>query len=236
VRAGPRDGGGHRLAGDAGHEGDAGEPGDAGRTERRRPVGGAAAWRREPIPRVRAADDARPERERYARAPLGEQVRDGIADLRRNRALLAILTVLLGGFVVLQLLTPETVAFADLRAGDCLFVRAGDPDDGRPIGTASAVRAALLESGAERAACHLSHGHEVAAVVDLATGPWPGEAALAAVAEPACERAFAAHVATRSDGVATELQTIVPDEARWLEGARHAVCLALRRDGAFFGA
>jgi hypothetical protein len=188
---------------------------------------------------VRAADDARAERERYARAPLGEQVRDGISDLRRNRALLATLAVLLGGFGVLQLLTPEIVPFAGLRAGDCLFVRAGDPDDGRPIGTASAVRAALLESGAERAGCHLSHGHEVAAVVGLATGPWPGEAALAAVAEPACQGAFAAHVAAhvaaRSDAGAVALQTVVPDEARWLEGAHHAVCLAHRRDGEFFG-
>ena len=216
-----------------GPPGDGEEAPDAGAPERRRPLGGAAAWRRDPVQPVRAADDERREAQRYRRAPLVEQLRGAVVGFGRNRALVAIVAVIVGGFVVLRLLTPEVVPFAELAPGDCLYVRAGDPDAGPAIGGPSSVRSRLLEAGAERAPCQLSHSHEVAGIVELPDGPWPGETALLAVVEAPCRSTVATYVGRRPDAAQLALHVIAPDEVRWSEGLRRVACLVHRADGGF---
>lgn len=211
---------------------------DAPEPERRRPVGGTAAWRRVDEPRVRAPDDQRRERERYSHASVAEQLADGIAGLRRNRTLLGVLGVIVLGLLALIVLRPTVVRWEELAAGDCIYVRAtGSQDiDARPIGTDDAIRARLRGSGAELAGCTLSHSHEVVAIVPVGDvgGAYPGQAALTDAATGACERALAARGV---DPSVVEPLVVPPDEARFeAMAAPHAVCLAQRRDGQFLTA
>ena len=206
--------------------------GPDGQPERRRPIGGAAAWRRVEEPPIRAAHDDSPEDSRYRHASFAEQARDAWSSFIHNRALVGVVLVLVGGWIALRLLTPTPVTLAELKVGDCLYVRAGDPDVGPPVGTPSEVQARLADVGAEYAECGLSHSHEVVGVVALpGEGPWPGLAALHDRSDPACDDAFAGLPAAWHEVL--DLVVVVPSEAGWADGGRLAACLVQRADRTF---
>ncbi len=182
--------------------------------------------------------DPRPEKERYPRASLAEQLRGELRAMRRHPGVVLTAILVLGGGIILNLVRPQVVAIRDLAAGDCLYVRAADavqdPGAGRPIGTDAAAVRALYEVGAERASCDLSHSHEV---ISTTTFPEPGGAAYPGQAaledRLGCAAAFTAYVGRAPEGSELELVVAVPDEATWDETSRVGACLVARRDGEF---
>jgi len=210
--------------------------------QRHRPVGGAAAWRLRPLAAPGRPVEARvaPERTRYGRKGPIETVSDWIAEGRAHPMALLFAALLVGGWVLLRLITPESLSFESIEAGQCLYVRTGSAASldasRRPIGTPDLVRAAVLLGGAEPAPCDGSHGHEVAsrAGYDRAFDDrYPGERPLLAAAQAPCEAAFLAHVGRPLAGSSLALTIVVPDERRWTDGVRDALCLVHRADGQF---
>ena len=181
--------------------------------------------------------DDRREREKYARASLGEQLGDELRKFLGSTPLVALVVALVGGWLVLQLTRPQVVRVSDVHAGDCLYIRSADADpDLHPIGTESGILLALFEQSAERAACDASHSHEVADawLLDGAAGAaYPGRSELTLAQEARCEAAFAAHVGRPSDGSSLRLTTGVPTERAWDAGVRTAVCLVSNADDTF---
>jgi hypothetical protein len=183
--------------------------------------------------------DDRPERERYQRASLADQLRDELANLRRQPRLLLLLGLIIGGFVVLRILEPAVVQVEDLRTGDCIYIPtpgSGEVDSTRPIGLVADQVYGLFQAGAERAPCDGSHSHEVAGVFrfdDLAGEAYPGLAALASREQAACEAAFASYVGRPTAGSALDLVIAVPRDVDWPEGRRAGVCMVSRADGQF---
>lgn len=185
--------------------------------------------------------DDRPEKERYRRASLAEQIGGELATLRHNRPLIWLLVALVGGWAILTITRPENLEVARLGAGDCLYIRAADADTdsptGRPIGSEAAAVTALFDSGAERAPCTGSHSHEVAEAFMLdeepLAGPYPGQGALADRYRDRCEAAFATHVGRATEGSSLSLIVAIPTPRAWERGARAGACLVARADGRF---
>jgi len=183
--------------------------------------------------------DERPERERYQRASVGEQLRDEIANLRRQPKVLLLLGVLIGGFLVLRLLEPAVVQVEDLATGDCIYVPVpggGEVGSTRPIGSTVDIVYGLLQAGAERASCDGSHSHEVAGVIrfdDPASTAYPGEGTLVERERSGCTAAFTTYVGRPPEGSTFELTIAVPRDVDWDAGRRAGVCLVNRADGAF---
>jgi hypothetical protein len=184
--------------------------------------------------------DRRPERERYRRASLREQLGEELRSFLGNTPLVALAAALLGGWLILQVTRPQVVRVADVRPGDCLYIRAADADTdvpgGRAIGSDGAVLIALFEQSAERAPCDGSHSHEVADAwqLDAAAGAaYPGNGGLAGEQEARCEAAFEAHVGRPSEGSSLQLTTGLPTERAWDAGVRTVVCLVSNADGSF---
>ena len=182
--------------------------------------------------------DPRPERDRYPRASLAEQLRGELRALRRHPGVLLTAVLVLGGGVILNLVRPQDVSIRNLATGDCLYIRAEDAardlDPGRPIGSDAAAVRTLYAVGAERASCDLSHSHEVISTStfpDPAGTAYPGEAALAD--RLGCEAGFTAYVGHAPEGSELELVVAVPDEAAWDATSRVGACLLARRDGEF---
>jgi hypothetical protein len=179
------------------------------------------------------------ERIHYRYATRREQLVELWTDFLANRPLQLALAAILFVLVTLRILTPETVGFASLQAGQCLFVRTSAANAliaDRPIGEDDEVRATLRSQGAEIASCDLSHSHEVAGAGDLPDGPdveYPGGAALVERETPACEAAFEAHVGRTIDESTYEPLVVVPDTGDWREGDRSYACLVQRADGRF---
>jgi hypothetical protein len=179
------------------------------------------------------------ERDRYRRASLGEQIREGFLGFWRNRAARLIAAVVLGGFLILRLLTPEIVPFAELKTGDCVYLRPPGPAElttsVRPV---PATTADLLTYGAaERAACSLSHSHEVSdafSVGDAGT-TYPGVDALLAASGERCEAAFEPFIGRGPDGSAYGTALAVPGVTAWEGGPRYGVCFVFRRDQTLLG-
>src|SRR5829696_1840618 len=184
--------------------------------------------------------DDRPEKERYARASLREQLGGELAALRRNPPLIWLLAAVVGGWLVLTVTRPQALEADAITAGDCLYIRAADADTdtptGRQIGSDGAVVSALYEAGAEGAPCGGSHSHEVAAAFRIegnAGTPYPGQGVLVEEARDRCEAAFPAHVGRPAEGSTFALVVAVPTPGAWDDGARGAACLVARRDGRF---
>jgi hypothetical protein len=184
-------------------------------------------------------NDVRPERERYRRAGLLDQLREGILGLRRHPGIVLLLAAIVGGLLFLRLTTPTAVPFESFNTGDCMYVRAGTGDNlggARAIGTPADVAAALYRDGAERAACDMSHSHEVADVFAFSETrgeAYPGLTALQERQQAACETAFAALVGGPLEGSGLELTVIVPAQSDWDAGRRVGACLVNRADGSF---
>ena len=181
--------------------------------------------------------DDRRERDKYGRASLREQLGDELRLFLGSTALVALVVALFGGWLVLQLTKPEVIRVPEVRAGDCLYIRAADADpDLSPIGTESGTLLVLFEQSAERAPCDASHSHEVADAWQL-DGPsgaaYPGRSELTLAQEGRCEAAFETHVGHAVDGSTLRLTTGVPTERVWDAGIRTAVCLVSNADETF---
>ena len=181
--------------------------------------------------------DDRRERDKYRRASLREQWGEELRMFLGSTPLVALVVALVGGWLVLQLTRPQVVRVADVRPGDCLYIRAADADpDLHPIGTESGILLALFEQSAERASCDASHSHEVADAWRLdgpAGATYPGRSELTLAQQARCEAAFETHVGHGVDGSTLRLTTGVPTERSWDAGIRSAVCLVSNADDTF---
>lgn len=184
--------------------------------------------------------------ERPTRASNGEQLGELVIWMRAH-PIRAVFMLLLAAGTVGTLLNPPIEATADrLSIGDCIYARtAAAVDSGpgaRPIGDAAMVEAVVMDGRAERAACGLSHGHEVSLVVQLpqlaspapgATGPTsaPGRDVVRADVQRQCDAAFRGFTGDDPAGSAYVTFAAVPTEAQYLAGSDRGVCLVARADG-----
>jgi hypothetical protein len=180
------------------------------------------------------------ERDRYARASFREQAGDVVASLRRHPGITTVLVLVIGGWLFLNLVTPAPVRVRDLKAGDCLYIRAADADtdspNGRPAGTSASALEALATRGVERAPCDGSHSHEVVMQIvfpDPTGAAYPGQRVLSERNQAACEAAFEAYVGRPVDGSSLESLVSMPNEGAWANGERAAPCLVGDRSGQF---
>jgi hypothetical protein len=167
------------------------------------------------------------ERSRYGRRSLREQIDEVITWPANHRFATGIILVVIVGAVLLSVTAGIFRDPRELAVGDCLFVRTGTaPDDARPIGDPKTVESAVIAGGAETAGCGSSHGHEVSALIDLASlGDVPSDA------ETACAQAFPAFVGHALDGSRYITLAAVPTAEAQAAGAKQAICLVARDDG-----
>jgi hypothetical protein len=180
------------------------------------------------------------ELDHYKRASLREQAADLVVTLRRNPAVVVIAGIVLGGWLLLSLMTPTPLRVHQLADGDCLYIHAVDADtdspDGRPAGTSTGAVAALYDAGAEKATCDGSHSHEVVMQTVFADADgvaYPGSGTLTARNRALCEAAFEAHVGVPSADSELSLVIAVPNQVAWDAGVRAAPCLVGTSDGQF---
>lgn len=174
------------------------------------------------------------ERDRYRRASLGEQLREAFLGFWRNRTARLVAAILLGGLLVLRLITPDVVRLSDLAPGDCIYLRT--PESSDPLGPPRlpATPADLQQfDTVERAACDLSHSHEVSAVLDLgpAATAYPGLNAMVTDYAARCETAFEPYVGRGKDGSRYATALAPPNSDTWRDGVRKGLCLVFRADG-----
>jgi hypothetical protein len=180
--------------------------------------------------------DDRPERERYRRAPLREQLGGEVRSFLDHTPLVVLVACLLGGWLLLIVMRPEVVPVTRLAAGDCLYIHAPDADPDNPAGRANGAITGLYAGGADRAGCDRSHSHEVVdawALDDAVTAEYPGEAALRNRATAGCEAAFNSLVGRPSNGSSLALVVAVPPARTWEAGGRVVACLVANEDGSF---
>ncbi len=179
------------------------------------------------------------ERSRYGRRSVRDQLVEVSDTVRAHPVAVIVAGVIIGLLVLNQAITPSPVSVAQLRVGDCLYVRTDAAQDvgpgSRPIGTPSQVEEALMTGNAERTACGASHGHEVSAIVPL-TLPLPSGAAptqdqLRSYAMTTCQRVFPGYVGHPLAGSIYETFAAVPTSAAWMAGGLDGVCLIARIDG-----
>jgi len=178
------------------------------------------------------------ERTRYGRKSIREQAADVVAGLRSHPVAVGVVVVVFGIAAVLWLLAGRPVGVADLRVGDCLYVplpATVDVNTDRPIGEPADVEQVLMTGGAETASCSSSHGHEVAAIVDLgpppASGAAPTQDSLRSYALTLCAQAFPGYVGHPMAGSIYQVLAAVPSVDAWSAGQRSGVCLVARADG-----
>jgi hypothetical protein len=168
------------------------------------------------------------ERARYGRKGLREQLSDALAWPGGHRFATGIILVVVVGAV---LLSATAGLFKDPRSlaiGDCLYVRTGTAqNEVRPIGDPQTVAKAVIAGDAETAACTASHGHEVSALVELASLRYPSEA------QVACNDAFAGYVRHALEGSRYVTFAAVPTAEAQAAGATNAICLVARSDGSW---
>ena len=177
------------------------------------------------------------ERARYSRRSPRDRAVEVIDWVRAHPVAAAVIALFIG-VVAIQFVAPgRSARAADLRVGDCLYVRTPNSMDvgpgARPIGDQTTVEAVLMGGGAEQASCTASHGHEVSALVEVpAVPPVPsGVSVLPTVraeAETACQAAFQGYVGHPLSSSNYETFAALPATS---EAVADAVCLVARRDG-----
>lgn len=174
------------------------------------------------------------ERDRYGRASLGEQIREGFLGFWRNRAARLVTAFFLGGFLVLRLLTPAVVPFDALRTGDCVYLRPPGPADlttsVQPV--PATTRELVAYTAAERADCNLSHSHEVSDSFTVGEdgAADPGVDALRAAHQSRCDAALEAYIGSDREGSPYATVLAVPGTMTWADGARYGVCFVFNAD------
>jgi hypothetical protein len=176
------------------------------------------------------------ERDRYRKASWGEQAREAILDFWRNRTARIIAVILLSGFLVVRLTAPSTVTLSDLAVGDCIYLRPPGIEDLAADAAQVAATVDQLEtfSSAERAACNLSHSHEVSAAftTGAASDPYPGFTVLLDRYQARCPEAFAGYVGHPEEGSRFATALAVPSVDTWA-GQRYGLCLVFNADRTF---
>lgn len=173
------------------------------------------------------------ERDRYRHASLREQAGDALRSFWGDPLARFIAIVLLGGLLVLRLLTPEIAPLAALRTGDCVYLRPPGPTDLTTVKPVAATPADLQAfEAAERAQCDLSHSHEVSDAFGVGEPgtAYPGLVTLVEANQSRCDTAFEPYVGRALEGSAYATALAVPSEAAWAEGARHGVCFVYHAD------
>lgn len=174
------------------------------------------------------------ERDRYRRASWAEQVHEGFLGFWRNRTARLVAAILLGGLLVLRVITPNVVRLSDLAPGDCIYLRTPESSDllGPPRLPATPADLQQYDT-VERAACDLSHSHEVSAVLFLgaAASAYPGLDAMVTDFAARCDPAFEAYVGRARDGSRYATALAPPNSDTWRDGIRKGLCLVFRADG-----
>ena len=187
-----------------------------------------------------------PQTDRPTRASLGQQLGELVVWIRAH-PIRGIFSLLLAAGTIGTLLNPQIEATPNrLSIGDCIYARTsaatGNGPGARPIGDAAMVEAVVMSGGAERAACGLSHGHEVSLVVELPqlATPDPGSGGvpqspdrnlMRADLQRQCDTAFRGFVGHDLAGSEFVTFAAVPTEAQFVAGSDRGVCLVARADG-----
>jgi hypothetical protein len=177
---------------------------------------------------------------------MGEQLGELIVWMRAH-PIRGIFMLLLAAGTIGTLLNPQIEATPNrLSIGDCIYARTSAAVDSgpgsRPIGDAPMVEDVVMSGAAERAACGLSHGHEVSLVVQLpqlatpppgasAAGTPPDRAVVRAGVQRQCDAAFRGFVGHDLAGSTYVTFAAVPTEAQYLAGSDRGLCLVARADG-----
>jgi hypothetical protein len=173
------------------------------------------------------------ERDRYRRASWAEQVREGFLGFWRSRTARIVAAILLVGFLLLRVTTPEVIRMSELAANDCIYLRpAGASDPVAPARVAGTPAELERYDLAERASCDLSHSHEVSAVFTVGE---PGDAylSLGAMTDAyggTCVAAFEPYIGRAADGSRYVTALAIPSVNAWRDGVRSAACLVFNGD------
>jgi len=177
------------------------------------------------------------ERDRYRKASWGEQAREAILEFWRNRTARIIAAILLSGFLVVRLTAPATVRLSELAVGDCVYLRPPGIEDlaADAAQVASTVDQLETFSSAERAACNLSHSHEVSAAfaTGAASDAYPGFTMLLDRYRARCPEAFSGYVGHAQEGSRFATALAVPSIDTWTAGQRYGLCLVFNADRTF---
>ena len=184
--------------------------------------------------------------DRPTRASIGLQLGELVAWMRAH-PIRAVFMLLLAAGTVGTLLNPQIEATPNrLSIGDCIYARtsaaANTGPGAQPIGNAAMVEAVVMSGGAERAACGLSHGHEVSLVEELPqlASPQPGSGGasqspdrdrMRADLQRQCDEAFRGFIGHDLAGSEYVTFAAVPTEAQYVAGSDRGICLVARADG-----
>ena len=199
----------------------------------------ARAARSRPLRYAPCMRNERRERDRYPRASLREQLGGEARTLLGNTPLVILLLVLVGGWLVLTLTRPETVAVGELgdrrlpvhpRGGRGHGHGDGPGDRQRRRGRRRAVRGGRGARTVRRIAQPRGRGR-------LGPRRWLRRAApgrpCSPGSGPAARRRSSGTSGGRSRAPASTVTVAVPPQVAWDESARAAACLVAQRDGAF---
>lgn len=175
--------------------------------------------------------EAEPDRQ----APLGIQLRE-LRPWLREHPIRGVITILLAAGAIGSILNPPIEATADrLTSGDCIYARtpaaAQTGAGARPIGEAADVEAVINKGTAVRAACGLSHGHEVSAVVPI-SGSNLDRAVVRDTVQQSCDTFFDAYVHHALAGSTYVTFAVIPTAEQLAGTSPHlGLCLVARADG-----
>jgi hypothetical protein len=102
----------------------------------------------------------------------------------------------------------STVAFDELKAGECL--RVSDADN--------------LPDEIPLVPCTQAHQLEVFGVFDLPAGAWPGDDSVEAAADHGCSRLFTSYVGASADDPKYTWSDYLPSKEDWSHDFRRVVC------------
>jgi hypothetical protein len=174
------------------------------------------------------------ERDRYPRASPLELLGNELRNLRGHPGLIAIIVLVAGGWLVLQVTQPKVARVDQLTAGECIYIPI--PSSGGlevTTGSEGTFLGMLYQSGTELAPCDASHSHEVLATWTYEDAPgaaFPGPTALEAGRREGCDDAFATYVGVPEASSVYTYALGTPDQASWDKGTRTGICLLYRRD------
>lgn len=167
-------------------------------------------------------------------APLGIQLGELVPWIREH-PIRGVVMLLLAAGAIGSILNPPIEATADrLTSGDCIYARTAAASQtgpgSRPIGAPAEVEAVINRGAAVRAACGLSHGHEVSAVVPISSSTGDRETARETVQER-CDSVFEAFVHHPLGGSTYVTFAVIPTADQLAAGPPLGLCLVARADG-----
>ena len=178
--------------------------------------------------------ERRPDLATNRQAPLGIQLGELVPWIREHPVRGVIMIILAAGAIG-SILNPPIEATADrLTSGDCIYARtaaaAQTGPGARPIGEAAEVEAVINRGSAVRAACGLSHGHEVSATVPI-SGSTADRAVIRESIQERCDAVFDAFVHHPLAGSAYVTFAVIPAADQLTTGSKLGLSLVARADG-----